>query len=283
MMNISKAMVFGCMFMLWACGGTGSEVGPRRGSDTNDDESPDSTGSDSGPGIDLDPSGSDSTGGGQIDGCGRNLTGTVRDFSLVHPDFEAGVFESDKGIIEEVLGPDGKPVYAHGETGTVTTTGAEHFDQWFRDVDGVNQASELTLGFEMVAGTTNVFRYAKAGFFPIDGLLANESMLDLAGRPHNYHFTFELHTKFVYQGGEVFTFKGDDDVFTFINGKLAVDLGGVHEVQQQSVNLDEIAPGFGLLQGEEYALDFFFAERHTTESNFQIDTSIVFTDCGVVR
>ena len=69
-------------------------------------------------------------------------------------------------------------------------------------------------------------------------------------------------------------FSGDDDVFTFINGQLVVDLGGIHASQTQSVNLDTL----GLTPGQEYQLDFFFAERHVTQSHFRIDTTIEFTD-----
>ena len=57
--------------------------------------------------------------------------------------------------------------------------------------------------------------------------------------PHNYHFTFEIHAEFTYEGGEVFTFTGDDDLFTFINDKLAIDLGGVHGPQSDTIDLDQ--------------------------------------------
>ena len=47
----------------------------------------------------------------------------------------------------EDLGADGKPVYAHGDAGTVTTTSQCYFDQWYRDVPGVNMSQEYTLDF----------------------------------------------------------------------------------------------------------------------------------------
>lgn len=216
-------------------------------------------------------SGASSGSAGDTGNCGSNLQGRIRDFASSHPDFEDELGD-DKGIVEDMLGADGKPVYAHGTMGTPTTTNAEAFDQWFND-DAVNEAEALTLTFLPIGG--GVYTYEDSSFFPIDGrLLGNES------NQHNYHFTFELHTTFTYSGGETFRFRGDDDVFAFINGHLVIDLGGVHTAQEASVDLDDSADALGLTQGNTYTLDFFFAERHTSESNFRIDTSIIFKDCG---
>jgi fibro-slime domain-containing protein len=203
--------------------------------------------------------------GGSGGNCNPILKATVRDFSTAHPDFEYMIGD-DLGIVAGTLGADGKPVYAGNPT-TPTTTGKDNFDQWYRDVPGVNMAIPIEIPL-MDAGN-GTYTYSNSAFFPIDGQgFGNENNI------HNYHFTLELRTQFTYEGGEVFTFTGDDDLFTFINGKLAINLGGVHGAQSSTIDLDARAAEFGIVKGNKYSLDFFFAERHTSESNFRIDTTI---------
>ncbi|MFM2311888.1 MAG: hypothetical protein RLZZ04_1164 [Cyanobacteriota bacterium] len=206
------------------------------------------------------------------------LTGTVRDFKAKnetggHPDFERDPGEknasnqsfgygSDNVITTNTLGSDQKPVYAGS---TYSTTTKANFDQWYRDVSGVNQRIQLPIVLNKQADGT--YKYQNTDFFPINGQLFG----NYSNTGKNFHFTYEIHTKFTYRAGQTFNFSGDDDVWVYINGKKVIDLGGVHGSQNASVALSNIA---GLTVGQTYDLDFFFAERHTTQSNFTITTNI---------
>ena len=121
----------------------------------------------------------------------------------------------------------------------------------------------------MSNSSKGVYIYSNTSFFPIDDqLFGNE------GQPHNYAFTAEVATRFRYSGGETFTFSGDDDVFVFINRKLAIDLGGIHSSITQTVDLDAESGQLGLAKGGIYSMHIFFAERHMIGSDFVIETTI---------
>jgi fibro-slime domain-containing protein len=260
------------LFIAGACGGTGggdssSLTAGSGGSGSNGSGS----GSGSGAGGDIGLTSSSGSGNGSGAGsggagCGQALQAIIRDFSPTsHPDFEYTLGD-DKGIVMNDLGADTKPVYA-GNPSTATTNGKMYFDQWFRDTMGTNVT--IPFSFMLSPGGGNIYTYDNQLFFPIDGQGLGDE-----GNPHNYHFTLELHTQFPYNGGEIFTFTGDDDLFTFINGKLAINLGGVHGAETGSVDLDMAAAQLGITKGNTYSLDMFFAERHTVDSHFRIDTTI---------
>ena len=88
----------------------------------------------------------------------------------------------------------------------------------------------------------------------------------------NQHFCFESHANFRFKKGLKFNFRGDDDIWVFINNKLAVDLGGTHLAAPGYVDLDKFMPDAEV--GKSYDIDIFFCDRRTTMSNVRIKTNM---------
>jgi fibro-slime domain-containing protein len=91
------------------------------------------------------------------------------------------------------------------------------------------------------------------------------------GVPRNFYFTTEARYLFRYTAQSTLAFYGDDDVWVYINGKLALDLGAPHERLQGMVAINEAA--FGLEVGRIYEIAVFHADRHPRESNYQLTLS----------
>ncbi|OWV12245.1 hypothetical protein B7989_07915 [Fibrobacter sp. UWB5] len=92
----------------------------------------------------------------------------------------------------------------------------------------------------------------------------------------NQQFCFESHAKFTFKPGLKFNFRGDDDIWVFIDNTLAVDLGGTHLAAPGYVDLDSFKGynGQNLVVGNTYDLDIFFCDRRTTMSNVRIKTNM---------
>ena len=93
----------------------------------------------------------------------------------------------------------------------------------------------------------------------------------------NQHFCFESHATFTYNETQEFTFRGDDDIWVFINRKLAVDNGGAHLAAPGHVVLKNLNTTYGadfLVPGQDYPIDIFFCDRRTTMSNVIIKTNM---------
>ncbi len=226
------------------------------------------------------------------------LNATLHDISKNHPDFERTGYTSGlmTGLVEETLGVDRLPVYAADQPDNTTIDSAASFASWFKDASDGDQKISSTLASPYPLVLTDpendgVYTYkttdhfpAADQFFPLDtftdpGQYTNGYLGWEGNASHNYHFTLELHSSFTYvpntSVAPKFTFEGDDDVWVFINGKLVIDLGGVHTARTATIELTEAkAEELGLEPYEDYDFDLFFAERHTTQSNFRIDTSL---------
>jgi len=240
--------------------------------------------------------------------CGSVLDVTYRDFkaydpadSTTNPDFEMK-FMGDvvrRGLVESTLGPDHKPVFKDSvghpalmgsptaintdwQPKDVVIASADSFKQWYNDSSN-NQAFFKKLPLAETDAGSGIFGFESSMFFPLS---PTEGFgITPKGNPQmmNFLFTTEVHVQFKYTGAQKFTFRGDDDLWIFVNGTLALDLGSLHNVEEGTIDFDAQASALNIQLGGMYPMDIFHAERHTYASNFKITTNIACFTPSIVK
>ena len=121
------------------------------------------------------------------------------------------------------------------------------------------------------------YQYKNGSFWPLANLGFNDpnaaSLYDVRDTKSGL-FTSEFQSYFKYNGDEELTFEGDDDVWVFFNGHLALEFAGIHGTWGQTIKLTKAkAEQYHMYPGGIYSLQMFHAERCQGGSGYTLTLS----------
>jgi fibro-slime domain-containing protein len=244
--------------------------------------------------------------------CVQRIFAVFRDFSSYgdpEGDFGGGG-DMIQNLLEPVLDADGKPraVLDVNALSLGSIASPESFARWYRDTeDSVTKVGSLVLFDNGRGGYVN--RWKETGeqwcvdsicydgtpvFFPVDDLSDGADFVEATIPPeyggswykesnfvtdaalHNYGFTTEVKYWFFFDETKtaLLSFLGDDDMWVFVNGIIALDLGNVHMPKDGTVTINAASANqYNLQNGGVYPIQIFHAERNPTGSSFKLTLS----------
>ncbi|MGL1903788.1 MAG: fibro-slime domain-containing protein [Fibrobacterales bacterium] len=201
------------------------------------------------------------------------------------------------GLVKSKLDSDGLPA-PDMSSPDMTSCNTSELTSWFKPV--ADSSNFTCLDLTLTKQSNNIFtlvdttEYSSGsrlvngtGFFPLDDFTSSsknqrgdtyqskgtwDPYVD-EGYPHNYHFCMKTSTTFTYESGQVFSFKGDDDLWVFVDSTLVLDLGGKpYPASNGSIVMNDLS----FTPGSRHTFDLFMCERFAVGSNLKIQTNIDF-------
>ncbi|MEZ6242021.1 MAG: fibro-slime domain-containing protein [Phycisphaerales bacterium] len=174
--------------------------------------------------------------------------------------FESGASASGSDCAH----PEGDIPAQLGQTDSAGIESEASFSKWFRGVLGVNSSISHTLDLVEDAQGEHVF--STPDFTPIDGELYGND-----GADHNRGFTMEIAASFSTEhcSGDFLQITGDLDAWVFVDGQLALDLGGARDGASQRLDIDRL----DLSEGDEHEIKIFLAQRRDSAA-FELRTNM---------
>jgi len=153
----------------------------------------------------------------------------------------------------------------------------EHLDTWYTNGSYTKVINEI---LTLTRNRDGLYEIDTVGYFPLDKYPDSETFgrqnRDDKNDRHNFGFTVAGSAEFKYVEGsrDNFAFRGDDDMWVFIDGLLVIDLGGVHQAVRGSFTIDSIAKARGWAPNSMHTINFFYAERQTVASNLRLTLAL---------
>jgi len=269
----------------------------------------------------------------KVNRIGGTSTGTPRPFQFLFKDTNGinGYDEDEQtGIVRSKL-VDGYPVLAKGDSaGTSLRYLFDKNHEENKQITNGNAYTNLTGLFKYDASTggytydsdvnfarlndshthIDVYKnkgaavasswYAGAYFAPFNNITDKGTRSGANYRSIDYHFAMTIDFEFIMpEGGKIndedmiFEFSGDDDVWVFVDDVLVLDLGGIHEAVDGSINFatgaisggsggnlwtilanNQVGNGQKFTDYSKHTFKFFYLERGAGGSNCKISFNI---------
>ncbi|QIE57364.1 fibro-slime domain-containing protein [Pikeienuella piscinae] len=192
------------------------------------------------------------------------LGGTVRDFDNTHPNFGQGTpfgLLADGQVVSSALtGAAPSPIFVEGDRTNppVNFTTHDDYNEWW------------TGG---VASPYDVVFSESGGVQSFDGAASTPGSQFFPAGSNNYLFTLQFGGLLSFEDGDTFSASSDDDLWIFVDNKLVLELAGVHSPASDSFSAADLML-LGLVSGQNYAFDVFYAERNVTQAQLNLSTDM---------
>lgn len=189
--------------------------------------------------------------------------------------------EVEKGLVSFELNDNLFPDFRAGKL--TPNRGLDDAARWFTAVEGKSASFLGTLGLKFEKEGSQFYFYREQ-FYPLDEVKFSDG--DVTNKDgHNHLFTMSFAVPFTVlkNGGERFEVTADDDTFIYVGDKLAIDMGGVHDVMTGAFEIhddgevyasitgeDMAFTGIRLTQGDGSIIRVFHADRDSDDSVFGV-------------
>lgn len=188
----------------------------------------------------------------------------------------------EQGLMEYELGND-YALIAKGEGEALPNRGISDIKRWFNSSDGKSQSYTGNLKLEYDANGA-VFTYDNEDFYPLDDVKFSEGdFVNTDGHNHLFTMNYAVPFTVLASGDESFEIIADDDTFVYVDTRLAIDLGGIHDAMNgklvinhdgevyTSVNDEELAySGINVEKGQNAILRIYHADRDSDDSVLKV-------------